>query len=313
MEPDSTSVNIKNDKKTSFVIMPFSKTYGARTAEYWENHYESFLKPLILSCGLSVSRSQPLRQDILRGIIHQLVYSDIVIADLTDHNANVFWELGVRQSFQHCSITIIDENSKKISRESPARIPFDISRKGTLTYSSQYPNKYSFSELFKKAIIDCLDNPKIPDSEVLESITGRTSIYQVIHQDEIRQKIEGLILENTANFANLKNILKRAEENKNRKGIIRKPSRMVGLIRMSDVAISHLLAERYLEEPDEFYLFVHRTLNIISAVNQNIATWDISGETADNYFDEKGGLFISALNEYQRRLNKMREKAKDFI
>ena len=81
---------------------------------------------------------------------------------------NVYWELGVRQSFNHCTIAIIDETSRFSKK-----IPFDVSTKAVLSYSKKDPNKNNFSKSFENAIKDCLENPKRPDSEVLESITGR--------------------------------------------------------------------------------------------------------------------------------------------
>jgi hypothetical protein len=296
--------------KTCFVIMPFSKTYKNRTKEYWTNHYDKFLEPLISSCNVQVSRSEPLRQNILREIIHKLVFSDIVVADLTDGNPNVFWELGVRQSFRYCTITIIDEASKKISFEGSKKVPFDLAGKSILTYSRLEINKYSFSQLFKKAIFDCLKNPKLPDSEVLETITGRTSIYQVIHQEEIKRKIDGLILENHANYSTLKHIQQVMEENENRKGLLRKPPKSVTLIHMSDSAISVLFTERYLEEDEKFYLLVNRIIGIISVVNQNIATWQTAPESVEKYFMDNYFFLNNLFNQYQAKLNEICESAK---
>lgn len=122
---------MSTERKRCFVIMPFSKTTKLHNEEYWNNHFEKFLKPLIDSCtGAEAFRSAPLRQDILRQIINDLVFSPIVVADLTDSNPNVYWELGVRLSFRHGTITIANEGSV---------IPFDIKTKGVLLYPSD-PN-----------------------------------------------------------------------------------------------------------------------------------------------------------------------------
>ena len=84
-------------KPMCFVIMPFSKTNRARTGKYWTDHYERFLAPLIEEDGiLQAKRSKALRENILDQIVRDLAMAPVVVADLTDHNANVFWELGVR-------------------------------------------------------------------------------------------------------------------------------------------------------------------------------------------------------------------------
>ena len=98
----------KTNRKRCFVIMPFSKTSDQHTTEYWTKHFESFLKTLIEECELEAYRSEPLRGDILRQIISGLLVSPVVVADLTDGNSNVFWELGVRQSFKHGTVTIAE-------------------------------------------------------------------------------------------------------------------------------------------------------------------------------------------------------------
>ena len=88
--------------------MPFSKTNEAHDENYWTTHYE-FLKTVIkeVDSTLEVRRSQALRRGTLSiRIIKDLVHSEIVVADITDANPNVYWELGVRQSFAHGTVTV---------------------------------------------------------------------------------------------------------------------------------------------------------------------------------------------------------------
>ncbi|MFH1483175.1 MAG: hypothetical protein ABIG98_02830 [Chloroflexota bacterium] len=105
-------------KPQCFVIMPFSKTTDKHTEEYWNEHFQEFIKPLIQEHPLQPHRSDPLRGDILRQIVTDLVTAPVVVADLTDLNANVLWELGVRQSFKHGTITIAEDEG--------VRLPFDL-------------------------------------------------------------------------------------------------------------------------------------------------------------------------------------------
>ena len=78
---------MSEDRKTCFVIMPFSETTDKHTAEYWMKHFENFLKPLIEENSKVIAhRSEPLRGDIVKQIINDLVVSPIVVADLTDKN-----------------------------------------------------------------------------------------------------------------------------------------------------------------------------------------------------------------------------------
>lgn len=82
--------------KRCFVIMPFSKTTTKRTEKYWTEHFKGFLKPKIETVEeLAAERSKPVRGEILRGIITDLISADIVVADLTDSNPNVYYESAI--------------------------------------------------------------------------------------------------------------------------------------------------------------------------------------------------------------------------
>lgn len=158
--------------KNCFVVMPFSPTSEKHTEEYWTQYFEDILKPLIEESGdIKAFRSKAMRGDLIKEIVENLYRADIVVADLTDTNANVFWELGVRQSYKHGTITIAEEGTK---------LPFDISTKGTLFYSTENVPKFEeFRKEFKKAIVDCLNNPHRPDSRVLETLSSRLSSHLI--------------------------------------------------------------------------------------------------------------------------------------
>jgi len=153
------------DQKKCFIIMPFSGTSEKHTTEHWTKHF-TFLKQLIQSFGsIEVTRSEPLRGDIVKGIIEDLVNSDIVVADITDANPNVYWELGVRLSKRYGTITIAEVGTKP---------SFNISTKGIIPYNPEniYQNE-EFRDMLKKAILDCIENPNESDSIVLDAISGR--------------------------------------------------------------------------------------------------------------------------------------------
>lgn len=288
------------NRRRCFVIMPFSETSETHTKEYWNNHFRKFLKPLIESCNnIDAFRSEPLRQDLLRQIVSDLVTSEIVVADLTDSNPNVYWELGVRLSFRHGTVTIANEGSD---------IPFDMATKGVLFYSSDLKKREDFSKQFKQATADCVSNPDRPDSFVLEAITGRGSVYAVIHQAEMVRRVDGLISENEANKEIFNRIIQTIVENRSiRLAYVRGKAQVV-LASLFDSAISLLLAERYLEENTEFYDFVHRLLLAIHAVNNQIANWGSSGKNTDEYFLRNRTLFESLFMQYQNRLVDIRKK-----
>ena len=168
------------DKLKCFVIMPFSESSEDHDEKYWTNHFENFLKPEIEKVpNLNAQRSDELRADILKQIILNLYDSFIVVADLTDRNANVYWELGIRQSIKVKTITIAEEGTK---------LPFDVSTKSTLFYQPNAPKGDKvFCKKFNDALIDCIENPEKSDSVVLDALSVRDLIKDTNRSNNQRQ------------------------------------------------------------------------------------------------------------------------------
>ena len=254
--------------------MPFSKTVESRDEAYWTQHYDNFLKPLIQEGQkLQARRSEPIRQDLLRQIIADLVTAPIVVADLTDRNANVYWELGVRQGFKHGTITIIDHRSD---------MSFDLSTKGTLKY---YPDNHlkneGFRKSFKEALADCLDNPSKTDSIVLESVSGRGSLFEFFNRDEALRRIHALTDEIEHDRSVLRSILTQAESNQ------KKPqTRSFTTELMRTSAIDLLNTHRYLDEPDSFYRTLSDYLDDMIVLNEQLNLWETSPDLTEKWIIE---------------------------
>lgn len=246
-----------------FVIMPFSKTTEVHTKGYWDNHYEKFLVPLIESgFPLKAERSEAIRGDIIRQIITDLVTAPVVVANLTDSNPNVYWELGVRQSFRHCTITIAEEGIK---------LPSDIATKGTLFYHpKEYIANEEFRIKFRKAISDCLENPEIPDSHVLETITGRGTLFNILSRDETLRKLKAIKSENDRNKRSLEEINKTVKDNK-KKG--EEEKKLVGTERLLLPSIELLLVSRYIDTGDVFYKAIESHFEKLFTYNETLTHW----------------------------------------
>ncbi|MDG6904413.1 MAG: hypothetical protein JRN20_01355 [Nitrososphaerota archaeon] len=258
-----------------FVIMPFSQTSTEHTEAYWTGHFEQFLKPLIDSYGLDAYRSAPLRGDILRKIITDLVRAPIVVADLTDHNPNVFWELGVRQSFKNGTITIAQEGTK---------LPFDISNKGTLFYYPQDHVKMpKFQANLKQAILDALSSDPSPDSHVLESISGRGTLFQIIRRDDTIRRLKGLLSELAFNSMILEDVLNTTKQNI----AIRKETKPSGIVystsRLRHGAIDLLINERYIEAADDFWMLSDSVVGDFLNINDQLSLWESTPNATEKY------------------------------
>lgn len=112
--------------KNCFVIMPFSATSEEHPEQYWTNFFTKFLKPEMEGLGYKCERSKAVPANIISTIIKQLCEADVVVAVLTDFNANVWYELGIRHSFKKGTIMVIEDGQK---------LPSDITSYGVIKYN----------------------------------------------------------------------------------------------------------------------------------------------------------------------------------
>jgi hypothetical protein len=284
------------EKIRCFVIMPFTDSSEEHTQEHWTDFFESFLKPLIEECpNVEAYRSEALRVDILNQIITDLVVTPIVVADLTDYNPNVYWELGVRQSFKHGTITIAEEGTE---------LPYDLSKKGTLFYNLDDVIKNTkFRQDFKNAINDCISHPDKPDSHVLETLSGRGTLYQIINHDETLRRMEALISECNRNTHILNKIFEDIEHNKKNPENTRWESE-----KFSISAIELLLTNRYLNEDSSFYSHLHSYFGHFMAINENLLKWTTSRTLIENWFLKNKDLLLKIITKHKEMLSEVQTK-----
>ena len=282
--------------------MPFSATTPEHTEDYWTGHFEKFLKPIIEEVPkVEVRRSKAFREDIIKQIITDLLTSKIIVADLTDSNPNVFWELGVRQSFKHGTITIVEEGFK---------LPFDVSTKGTIEYNTKNHLKYSkFREHLKSAIQDCLENPAKTDSYVLETISGRGTLFEIIRREETTRRLSALLSEIRRNKSVIEDVTATAKKNKE------KPSeRSVPTTRLLKAAIELLVTNQYVEAETEFFETAETLLGDILAINDQLSIWEAKPNSTENWIlgdppmDTTGENLDSFAATVSRKLEELRKR-----
>lgn len=296
------------NSKTCFIIMPIGSTSEIHTEEFWKNHFENFLKPVIENDfkDLTVKRSEALRGDILNQIIHDLVESSIVIADITEFNPNVMWELGIRQSFKHGTITIAEEGTKE-------RLPFDFAHKGTLFYNlSHHPysrEHKKFLTNLRKAIQDCLSNPTRPDSHVLENI-HRGELYEIIKREENMRKLDAIIEEFNMNIETLKHSLETSKKNqKERKKKSKKPPKIEYVtVRCRHSAIESLIVNRYLNQDEKFYKDYGYYFRYLLAVNYQLGSWKYTEKSTEPWLIETIPMLLERIEIIKQNIESNKNK-----
>ena len=86
-------------KLKAFVIMPFTEKNENRPTGFFKEVLESLIVRAGIDAGFSVETANKQGSDVIQStIINDLLEADLVIADLTDHNPNVLFELGMRMA-----------------------------------------------------------------------------------------------------------------------------------------------------------------------------------------------------------------------
>jgi hypothetical protein len=101
------------NNKTCFVISPIGEE-GSPTRLRSDLTYDYIIKPVVIKYGYELNRADRMGKTgmISNHIIKQILDSDLVIADLTDYNPNVFYELAIRHITQKACIQMIKRGQK---------------------------------------------------------------------------------------------------------------------------------------------------------------------------------------------------------
>src|SRR6516225_8953336 len=166
-----------SQERTVFVIMPFSSTQTARE-EDWTETFEYIFKPAIESAGFLCRRAQVTTGSLIRSIIDDLRASRNVLADITDQNANVFYELGVRHALSKRTIIVSQRYED---------IPSDLRGQWAIVYGREPKQVSIFRQKLKDLIADIQQNPDKSDSPVGEALErDNISLNSVVQKENAK-------------------------------------------------------------------------------------------------------------------------------
>ncbi len=122
-ETEAEPQQINNEQISVFIIMPFS--------EEWSDDVLMAIKDTCNDLNINVFRADELLGSylIIDDIIASIKKSDIIIADITIRNTNVYYELGYAHALNKNTILVAQKG---------AIIPFDISGFRYITYGLNY-------------------------------------------------------------------------------------------------------------------------------------------------------------------------------
>ncbi len=127
---DQEKTNLK-----AFVLMPFDPEFDAI--------FEKLIKPSLEEVGYEVTRADSFlnQQNILKDIVRGIAEADLIIADLTSLNVNVFYELGISHTLKKSTVLL---------SQSSDDIPFDLKPYRVITYSVHFNDAPSLIQKLKE-------------------------------------------------------------------------------------------------------------------------------------------------------------------
>lgn len=90
----------KGSSLRAFVALPFSEKSGKWPKGFFSEVLNTLVTPAGVEAGFKVETARKEGSDVIQAtIVNDLYAADLVIADLTEHNPNVLFELGMRIAF----------------------------------------------------------------------------------------------------------------------------------------------------------------------------------------------------------------------
>ena len=139
--------------------MPFS--------EDLKEVYDQIFRPVCTENEIDCWRVDEIAKpgSITRDIVNGIIEADIVIADLTNKNPNVFYELGIAHSVGNKTIMVSQHKTD---------VPFDIANSRVIFYEQTIAGAKLFSKSLDQAIKELLKTLEQTNNPVQEVISSRS-------------------------------------------------------------------------------------------------------------------------------------------
>lgn len=151
----------KPQKRNCLVLMPFD-------AKYLEV-YELVYKPVCHANEINCYRIDEIAKpgSITRDIVEGIIDADVIIADLTSKNSNVFYELGIAHSTGNKTIMTCQKGES---------LPFDIANYRVIFYEQSIQGAKELSQILNKSIHELLATLNQTNNPVQDVVSRRSSL-----------------------------------------------------------------------------------------------------------------------------------------
>jgi len=168
-----------------FIVRPF----GTKNGIDFDRVEAELIRPAIEQAGLSGGTTgQFIQQGNIRAdMFEQLLTADLVIADMSIHNANVFYELGIRHALRDKRTFLI---KSKTEPGPQSEVPFDLKTDRYLSYDPKNPG--GALELLAAALKLTLDaqNADSPIYQLLPGLEPADPAKVLVVPLDFREEVE---------------------------------------------------------------------------------------------------------------------------
>jgi len=196
--------------KTCFIISPLGSD-DSETRRKADGLINSVIKPILDTYGYKAIAPHEIDTpgSITRQVIQHLLEDELVVANLTELNPNVMYELAVRHAKRLPVVCLVERGTK---------LPFDIATERTIFYDNDMAGVELLKPKLSKAINEALEE-KEPDNPIYRVVSDRimrevaakddAQSYILNRLDEISDQINTLRNSRDENlFRNITNTLK---------------------------------------------------------------------------------------------------------
>ena len=159
--------------RKAFIVRPF----GTKSGINFDAVHQQLIAPALAACDIEGGTTEPFMEagNIRADMFQQLLVADLVVADISIHNANVFYELGIRQALQPKMTFLIRAKSKKDPKDRGPEddVPFDVKTDRYLQYDSDSPSSMvqTLIQALRQTIAS--ENPDSPVFQMLPDLKAQ--------------------------------------------------------------------------------------------------------------------------------------------
>lgn len=150
------------DRAVCFVVTPIGDD-GSATRRAIDGLFDAVIEPVLREKGYAVEVAHRMSKSgsITNQVIELLLSAELVVANLTDLNPNVMYELAVRHAARKPVVTLAEVSTK---------LPFDVSDERTVFYTNDMAGVPELASRLR-AMVDAAVADEQPDNPVYRAAT----------------------------------------------------------------------------------------------------------------------------------------------